>query len=292
MSGSERVIADDSGRFLHIVDDGRRVDDPEWSDGRMLLSNRRLLLVDEDGKRTIRLSAIDSVRGFDDGEPVAGVDDYATIRWDDDIILLSPEEHRAFERALCAALVDDGQVLVDQPAGSDGADWASGRVSVADRETLEIETDDGSIDPVPLDDVRAVRVDERTVPEEPGTVVEVEHSMEGDDVETHIAGSAGYCSFLSVLLSPGSGTAGGRIETDAAGETGELDDDATRVLTALYSGVSSFEVPEFTGLDVEETEAAYERLIDLGVLSEVRTRREVELTARGQNLASAAINDE
>jgi helix-turn-helix protein len=60
---------------------------------------------------------------------------------------------------------------------------------------------------------------------------------------------------------------------------------------ALYTGVSSFEIPDFLGMDVDKVEEIFERLIELDVLEEVRKRREVSLKTRGRNIASQSIND-
>ena len=47
------------------------------------------------------------------------------------------------------------------------------------------------------------------------------------------------------------------------------------MLVALYSGVSPFEVPDFVGMDVEAVEETFDSLVEKGVLTEKRVRREV-----------------
>ena len=49
---------------------------------------------------------------------------------------------------------------------------------------------------------------------------------------------------------------------------------------------------DFVGLDVEEVEAIFDRLVDQGVLAEVGTRREVGLKPRGRAIASDVIADQ
>ncbi|MFC7057971.1 hypothetical protein [Halovenus salina] len=61
---------------------------------------------------------------------------------------------------------------------------------------------------------------------------------------------------------------------------------------ALYSGVSPFQIPDFVGLDVETVEEIYDELIEAGVLQEKRVRRDVQLKARGRNIASEAMGEE
>ncbi len=44
---------------------------------------------------------------------------------------------------------------------------------------------------------------------------------------------------------------------------------------ALHSGVSPFDIPNFVGIDVEEIEEIFDRLIELDVISVLRERTEV-----------------
>jgi helix-turn-helix protein len=61
---------------------------------------------------------------------------------------------------------------------------------------------------------------------------------------------------------------------------------------ALYSGVSPFKIPDFVGMDVDEVEEIYDRLIEDGLLQHVRTRRDVSLKPRGRNIASEVIENQ
>ena len=288
MSQSEHRLADTSGRFLKFVDGGTEVDDPKWSNGRLLLSNRRLILVGKGGKRTIPLATIDALTGrVEVNGSVAGISNFTSLRMGEDVLLITTKEHRAFELDLCTALLDEEQVLVRHPAVEGGVvhepEWEGARVNLGDGETVNVATNEGSFVTVELDDVGKVEVAERTVKGETREVVEIEHSDGGTSVETHLAGTSRTCSFMKVVFERGLELNSGPVE---------LDRNQKQVLMALYSGISPFEIPEFTGIDVEATEETYERLVELDVLSEVRIRREVELTPRGRNLASRAMSDE
>lgn len=288
MSQTERRLADTPGRFLKLVDGGTEAEDPSWVNGRVLLSNRRLIIVGKGGKRTIPLTAIDAMTGrVEVNRAVAGISNFTSLQMAEDVLLLSTKEHRAFELDLCTALLDDEQVLVRHPAVEGGVvrepEWETARVNLGEDETVNVATNEGSFVPVELDDVGGVAIAERTVDGETRKVVEVEHSEDGTSVETHLAGTSRSCSFMKVLFDRGLEQNQGPVE---------LDREQKQVLMALYSGISPFEIPEFTGIDVEATEETYQRLIDLDVLSEVRIRREVELTSRGRNLASQAMSDE
>jgi glycine cleavage system pyridoxal-binding protein P len=60
MSESEQRLADMSGKFVQVVSDSTLIEDAEWTKGRVLLSNKRLILASQEGKQTIPLSAIDA----------------------------------------------------------------------------------------------------------------------------------------------------------------------------------------------------------------------------------------
>ena len=54
----EYKITDTQAKFAVAVREGRKVSDVSWTPGRVLLSNRRLILAGNDGKRTIPLSKL------------------------------------------------------------------------------------------------------------------------------------------------------------------------------------------------------------------------------------------
>ena len=83
------------------------------------------------------------------------------------------------------------------------------------------------------------------------------------------------------------GQAAAGVDTDV-----ELTERENQVLMALYSGVSPFQIPGFVGMDVTDVEEVYEQLVEKGVLEAIRTRREVQLKARGRNIASEVIADQ
>jgi helix-turn-helix protein len=128
-----------------------------------------------------------------------------------------------------------------------------------------------------------METNERSVKDEKRQVLEVEHSEEGTSVQTYISGTERRCSILETLLRKG----------ESRSEIGvDLTERQNEVLMALYSGVSPFEIPDFLGMDVDEVEEVFDRLIELEVVEEIRVRREVALNARGRNIASEAMNDQ
>jgi len=288
MSEGERKVVDTRGKFTQVVKDGRELNDAEWTGGRILLSNRRLILAGNDGKRTIPLSKIRSLDGRTDvNQLVAKVSGYVSLQvTTGDVVLVSAEDPESFERMLYRALLDRKMILARHPAVEGGvvtdAEWEKARLKIEEG-AVALAVADGSFVEIDLDDIGSMETNERSVRGEKRQVLEVEHSEEGTSVQTYISGTERRCAILETLLRKG----------ESRSEIGvDLSERENEVLMALYSGVSPFEVPDFLGMDVDEVESVFDRLLELEVVEEIRVRREVALNARGRNIASEAMNDQ
>jgi helix-turn-helix protein len=287
MSKSERKLLDTTGRFTQVVRDGNKMNDIDWTDGRILLSNRRLVLAGTEGKRTLQLSKVDRIEGrYDVNRTIAQVTDYVSVRLGKDVYLVSTGESESFERLLHKTILDGEIVLVKHPAIEGGVvqdvSWRKARVKI-DEDAVNLAIEDGSFVQIEIEDVGTIDQGERTVKSKERPVLEAEHTVDGTSVETYLSGNQKHCSVLSSVLERGAEQNSSSID---------LSKDETEVLMALYSGVSSFEVPEFLDMDPDDVEEIYERLIELDVLQEVRIRREVALKPRGRNIASESMNSQ
>jgi helix-turn-helix protein len=287
VSKSERKLLDATGRFAQVVRDGSKTTDVEWTDGRILLSNRRLILAEANGKRTIPLSKIDAIEGrYDVNRAIAQVSEYVSVRVGRDVYVVSTGDAEGFEHTLHKTILDGTIVLVKHPAIEGGvvqnADWRKARVKLGD-DAVNLAVEDGSFVPIEIDDVGTVERDTRSVRSTERPVIEAEHTEDGTSVETYLSGNETHCSVLGSVLRRGAERNASSIELNTA---------ETEVLMALYSGVSSFEVPEFLDMDPDDVEAIYEELVELDVLQEVRVRREVALKPRGRNIASESMNNQ
>jgi helix-turn-helix protein len=284
----ETKVADTRGRFLRALRDGRELNDANWANGRILLSNRRLVLAGTGGKRTFPLSAIDRVGGrFDVNQRVATVSDYLALQFDggDDVVLVAPAEYEQFEMKLYDALLSSAKFLIRHPAVEGGVvqdtEWEVGRVKVS-VDAVSVATVAGTFVEIQLDDIGDTEMGRRTVQDEQREVIEVEHSDESTSVETYISGPERAVSILRSLF---------RIGDEQTETSLDLSHQDKQVLMALYSGVSPFDIPDFLGIDVDQVENLFVRLIDHDILDEVRVRREVELNARGRSIAADAIDE-
>lgn len=282
---NEYKISDTKGQFAHAVKDGRAMNDVSWTSGRILLSNRRLVLVEAGGKRTIPLSQISGLAGRHDAtQAVARVSGYVSFHVGEDVLLVAAESHEEFERDVYRAFLDERVLLAKHPAVAGGVvqdtSWEKARFKVGE-DGLDAALESGSLVTFDLDDISGLRTAERTVEGEPRPVIEVEHTEGSTNVQTHISGSPHRCAFVESFLRKGERRSAANVELSSADE---------EVLMALYSGVSPFEIPAFLDMGVDDVEERFERLVEVEILDEVRLRREVALTPRGRNVASEAMN--
>jgi len=285
--GEERQLADQTGKFAQVVSDGRKVPDVEWNGGRILLSTKRLVLASNEGKRTIPLSEVRTIKGQQDAsQPLATVWNYISVQADGDVTLVSPADHEAFERQLYSAVLDQQVVLAKHPAVEGGVvrdtDWEKGRLKLEDGE-VALALASGQFVEIEIDDVGTVQEGTRKVLGDERRVVEVEHTQAATAVRTDLAGASRHVSVLASLLRKG--------EQKNTADV-DLSDRESQVLMALYSGVSPFQIPEFVGMDVDTVEEVFDQLIEAGILEKRRTRREVSLKARGRHIASEATDEE
>ncbi|RKD95840.1 CheF family chemotaxis protein [Halopiger aswanensis] len=285
MSRSEQKLADVTGKFTQVMRDGRKLSDTNWSNGRIVLSNKRLVIASNDGKTTVPLSEINSIKGrYDVNQTVAKVSDYISINTGADVHLISMAEVNEFELQIQKAILDGEIVLIKHPAVKGGVvqdtSWSKARVKV-DTGVANFAVENGSFVQIEVDDVGTVESEERTILSKERPVIEAEHTEDGSSVQTYLSGGPQNCAVLKSVLDKGAEKNASQI--DLSGKEEE-------VLMAIYSGVSPFEVPEFLDIDTDEVEEIYERLIELDVLEEVRVRREVALKPRGRNIASEAMN--
>ena len=270
MSDTEKKITDTRGQFMEAVQGGRELNDASWSACRIVLTTQRLVLI-ADGKRQIPLQSIDRIADrYDVNQASAGVSNYVALHVDEDVVLVSAGEHEAFETDLYRAALNGEIILVQHPAVEGGvvqdSEWTKGRMKVTD-EALRLALADGQAVEIERADIGDLTIEEKTVSGEERTVIAEEF----------------HATVLQVML-----------EESAERNQADLDLSSTerRVIMALHSGVSPFDIPSFVGIDVEQSEEIFDRLIELDVISVVRERTEVQLTTKGRRVAGENISEQ
>lgn len=287
MSQPEKKIADTQGKCLQAVREGRKMRDATWQQCRIVLTSERLVLV-ADGERSFPLEALNELgQRMDVNQSVASESSYLTLQVGKDVWLVSASDHDAFEADFYRAILDGAIVYARHPAVVGGvvqsSEWQRGRLKVT-AEAVRMVLEDGQRFVIHRDDIGEFESDQRMVAGEERNVLEVEHTdEEGRSVESHISGREHHISVLEQLLEEG-----------ARRNRADLDLSATeeRVVMALHSGISPFAISDFVGIDVEQVEEIYDRLIELEVVEVVRERKDVGLTARGRKVAGEAMGEQ
>ncbi|QGN07391.1 chemotaxis protein CheF1 [Halorhabdus sp. CBA1104] len=288
MSEGERKLMDDRGQFLEAVQNGRDVQDADWTQCRIVITTARIVLV-TDEKRTIPLDAISDVGGrYDVNQNAAGVASYVTVRIEnDDVLLLRAPEQDEFETDLYRAFIDNTILYVQHPAVKggvvQGTEWQRAKVKLTDG-AIQLAIEDGQYVTIGRDDIGDVESDDQQVNGTERRVFEVEHTDEdGTSVETHLTGEAKQVTILQEVLQEGAERNQANLDLSPVEQ---------QVIMALHSGVSPFDLPDFVETDVEEVEEIFDRLIELDVIETVRERTEVEMTSRGRQVASEEMGNQ
>lgn len=292
MSQGERKLLDETGQFVQVVKDGRRHEEASWTDGRIIISNERLVLMEKDDAQEIELETVVELGGrYDVNQAVARVPEYTAVRFGErgrQVVLMTNEKDpEKIEHRMYKALLDRKTIYVRHPAVVGGVmqdtDWGKGQVKVEPKE-VHVALPNGDVTTIELNDIAEFNTGEQEVFDEKRPVLKVEHTNEeGSSVQTHISGSDRHCAFLEALFREG----------EEQSEIGvELDYSEQKVLMALHSGISPFEIPEFVDMDIQTVEEIYDDLIELDVIEEDRVWKEVELTALGRKIASGAMEAE
>jgi helix-turn-helix protein len=289
MSEGEQKLVDTAGDYLYAVRDGQPLSDPDWQSCRIVLTNERLILSTSGGKQAIPHSKITVGTEDETLLPEQFQDTAATpLRIGTNVILVDAQQFDDFEQEYCRAALHDEVILVKYPAIVGGvvqeeAEWSKARFRLDDEE-ISLGLPGNETVSFPLEDVGTIETGTQQVMGESRRVVQVEHTDEqGRSVETHFSGVEWHSRALSSLLTN---------IIEQRGDDYELTPTENQVLMALYSGVSPFEMADFVGIDVDEVEEIYQKLLEVGAVDKVRERTEVTLNAEGRNLASEAMNEQ
>jgi len=285
MSEREHKHYDERGKYLHAVRDGRELNDADWNQCRVVLTNKRVVMI-ADGKRTMAIDDLERVDDrFDVNQNAATESSYTAMRTAENVFLISTPEQDEFETALYKASLNNGILLVQHPAVEGGVvqsvEWTKAKIKITE-DAVRFAMADGQQVTIDRDDIGDVETDDRTIRDQDRTVFEVEHTEEGRSVETHITGEPHHTAVLGALLEEG-------VERHKANL--DLDSVEKRVIMALHSGVSPFDIPDFVGIEVEKAEEIIDQLIEYDVIEVERERTEVALTPQGRQVAGEAIGD-
>lgn len=301
MPADDSIIVDRAGKFLLAFRSREKQEDADWISCRIIISDKGIAVIGKGGKRIIPYSSIRTLgHNYNINKNVLEVDDYIGIGFSDDkgdhIILLSGNsEPLEIIYGVYQALLDHEGVLVKHPAVQGGVvqdeEWKTGQLKIfhdiedapLEEGSVIVASPDGMYIDIEIENVSGFKNATQEVKDEERSVLKVSHSERGSNVETHLAGGARSLKFVQSLLERS-------IALEDVVE--DLTDDQKQVIMALHSGVPFYDIPDFVGMTYEEVMDIFESLEEDSVLTEVRERKEVSITARGRRIAAGAMESE
>ncbi|MFO7967871.1 MAG: CheF family chemotaxis protein [Archaeoglobaceae archaeon] len=297
---TESKITDNIGKFISpISSNDKRYRDAKWVPGRIILSTKNIWMIGKDRKKKIPLKSIYDVGGrFDISNEVRSMPFYILIKHYGSekemnsslVTLKNKNEFENLKEKLLEILLNKKVVLVKYPVKKGGViqqniKWEKAQIAIK-KNKLRMVTESKKFIRVDLDKIQLVKKEDREIDQETKKVLDIQFSeMENEQefsVECYVHGKEGVLNILNNFIF-------GSFDKVTADIN--LSESEKQIIMSLYTGVSPFEIAGFIGMDVDKVEEVYDRLIELGVLKEVRKRKEVILTTRGKNLASEALSE-
>ncbi|USZ76573.1 hypothetical protein NGM07_04410 [Halorussus vallis] len=279
---SEKVIADFTARFS--LDSFA---DPEPVDGRIVLSQKRLVLATGSEKTTVPLSSVfDITVGHVPGELEGFFQDTVTIAYEDGdrrrvaVVEAGSEEVSRFKTVLFKAQLNGTPTKVRHPAR------VGGRVTDQSFRSAKLRVEPGAVAfrapgetiTVELANVTYFQKENREV----GPVVSIRHSAEGQTMTSEFGvDTERRLNLLGRYL---------RLEyTELAQSVEDVDasEEEMEALVAIYSGGTSANLAGMLGVDSSRVTMLLNDLHDKGLVDE--GERGLSLTAQGQLLVSDRI---
>jgi len=98
---TENKISDTTGKFTVAVKNGTQVDQVSWLEGRIILSDQRLILLGDSGQLAIDFSDITGLSGQKQPDrSLAALSDYMRVELGSDVVIIVPEKVRVVQRTV------------------------------------------------------------------------------------------------------------------------------------------------------------------------------------------------
>lgn len=284
----EQKLFDSEGKFALVVKDGRRLNSITWNSCRVLLSTKQFLFISGDKKKRIPLQTIQNIGGrFDVNQTIAELNQYLSLTLKSgNVIIVHVSSSTELREAFFEAVLQDKKFYIKHPAIEGGVitdeKWQKSKINI-EPEEVDFITKQGNFIEIKHTAISNLEIEQRSIKQRERTVLSVTHTPEETSIETYIASTERKMSFVRQHLKKG--------EQQNTVTNMEFTEDEKEVLMGLYSGVDPFQMSSFTELDVETVEEIYQDLLEKDVIDLVRERKDVQLTSRGRNLASEAMNE-
>ncbi|NIA11410.1 MAG: hypothetical protein GWP10_17205 [Nitrospiraceae bacterium] len=301
-AGQEKVVTWLDGKILFVDIYAKQ---PNWVQCRVVLTYGGIWLMYGTEKKGIPLTAISSFGREIPKKQLGNVLDYVSVTYISEgkettiAVTGISSQLKKLKKYLMFLKLHQKPVYILHPAKiggviQDNIQWEQGILNiswtpggVADK--LVIQRKSGNVD-IPLNNIELVQTENQKIGGKPQNIINIKYSYETNTYNTFVLAEIqnllveyinDYLQEQGVISEHASGTISGS-------STGSgLDEIDEEILVAIYSGVSSLEVPSFMeGMDVDQVESIYDKLISYGLVELVRLRKDVTLTPKGRNMVN------
>ena len=301
-AGQEKVVTWLDGKILFMDIYAKQ---PNWVQCRIVLTYGGIWLMYGTEKKGIPLTAISSFGREIPKKQLGNVLDYVSVTYISEgkettvAVTGISSQLKKLKKYLMFLKLHQKPVYILHPAKiggviQDSTQWEQGILNISwtpggTADKLVIQRRSGNVN-IPLSNIELVQTENQKIGGKPQNIINIKYSYENNTYNTFVLAEIqnllveyinDHLQEQGVISRHVSGTTSG--SSTGAG----LDETDEEILVAIYSGISSLEVPSFMeGMDVDQVESIYDKLISYGLVELVRLRKDVQLTPKGRNIVN------
>ena len=301
--GEEKIVTWLDGKILFIETYATQAN---WVQCKVVLTYGGIWLMYGNNKKGIPLAMIASLgREIPKKQLGTSVSDYIAVTYVSEnkeitvAITGQSSQLKKLKKYIMFLRLNKKPVYVLHPAKvggviKDGAVWAKGLLNIAwtpggAADKLVIQRKEGNVE-ILMNNIEMVQTESPNIGGKVQQIANIKYSDSENTYNTFILSGIqnslieyinDHLREQGVISSHASDSATDSSSDAAIAETEE------EILVALYSGVSALEVPSFMeGMDVDQVELIYDKLISYGLVELIRLRKDVKLTPKGRNIVN------
>ncbi|MEA1944857.1 MAG: CheF family chemotaxis protein [Euryarchaeota archaeon] len=301
-TGQEKVVTWLDGKILFV---DIYATQPNWMQCRVVLTYGGIWLMYGTEKKGIPLTSIGSFGREIPKKQLGNVSDYVSVTYVSEgkettiAITGISSQLKKLKKYLMFLKLHQKPVYILHPAKiggviQDNIQWDQGILNVSwtpggAADKLVIQRRSGNVE-IPLNNIELVQTENQNIGGKSQNIINIKYSYENNAYNTFILAEIQnlLVEYINDHLQEQGVISRHTSDTISGPSTGAgLDETDEEILVAIYSGVSSLEVPSFMeGVDVDQVESIYDKLISYGLVELVRLRKDVQLTPKGRNIVN------
>jgi helix-turn-helix protein len=301
--GEEKIVTWLDGKILFVESYATQA---KWVQCKVVLTYGGIWLMYGNNKKGIPLAAISSLgREIPKKQLGTSVTDYIAVTYvienKETTVAITGQsaQLKKLKKYIMFLRLNKKPVYVLHPAKvggviKDGAQWAQGLLNIVwtpggTADKLVIQRKAGNVE-ILMNNIEMVQTESPNIGGKVQQIANIKYSDSENTYNTFILSGIqnSLIEYINDHLRE-QGVISSHASDSATDSTSDaaIAENEEEILVALYSGVSALEVPSFMeGMDVDQVEMIYDKLISYGLVELVRLRKDVKLTPKGRNMVN------